>query len=208
VSRRGRFIVFEGGEGSGKSTQAALLAERLGALLTREPGGTVLGERCRELLLDPSLPAPTARAETLLLLAARAQHVEEVIEPALAAGRHVVCDRFDGSTLAYQGHGRGLDVAELARMTSWASCGLEPDRVVLLRVDREVARARRSNRAADRLEDEDAAFHSRVEHGYAALAAADPRRWRVVAGSGAVDDVAARVLAAVSDLMDGKLDRR
>jgi dTMP kinase len=199
--------VLEGGEASGKSTQASLLAERIGALLTREPGGTVLGERCRELLLDPGLPVPTARAETLLLLAARAQHVDEVIEPALASGRHVVCDRFDGSTLAYQGHGRGLDVAELARMSSWASRGLGPDLVVLLRIDREVARSRRANRPADRLESEEAAFHSRVDAGYDALAAADPRRWRVVDGTGSVGDVAARVLAAVSDLVGGTLGR-
>ena len=133
------------------------------------------------------------------MLAARAQHVEEVIAPALAAGRDVVCDRFSGSTLAYQGYGRGLDPGELARLSSWASGGLEPDRVVLLVVDPAVARARRAGRGGeDRMEGEGDGFFARIDAGFAALAAADPQRWRTVDGAGAVEHVAARVLAAAT----------
>jgi dTMP kinase len=187
-------IVLEGGEASGKSTQAAILASGAGALLTREPGGTATGEHIRSLLLDPSLPAVSARAETLLLLA---QHVAEVIAPALDGGRDVVCDRFSGSTVAYQGYGRGLDPVELAVLSVWASSGIEPDRVVLLRVEASVAIARRTSRGGeDRMEGEGSAFFSRVDAGYAALAAADPVRWRVVDGSGSIDEVAARVAEA------------
>ena len=196
--RRGRLIVLEGGEATGKSTQAARLATDLGAVLTREPGGTATGERIRALLLDPSLPTLDCRAETLLLLAARAQHVAEVISPALMAGRDVVCDRFSGSTVAYQGYGRGLDPSELAGLSAWASAGVEPDRVVLLRTSGAVAAERLARRAGgtDRMEGEGAAFFTRVEAGYATLAAADPVRWRVVDGTGSVDEVAVLVAAA------------
>jgi dTMP kinase len=194
---RGRFIVLEGGEGTGKSTQAARLAEALGAVLTREPGGTSTGERLRALLLDPSLPPLAARTETLLLLAARAQHLDEVIEPALAAGRDVVCDRFSGSTLAYQGFGRGLDVDDLDRMSRWASAGVVPDRVVLLTVPAAVAAERVGRRGGqDRMEGEGRAFFDRVAVGFTVLAQADPHRWRVVDGAGTIDQVAVRVLAA------------
>ena len=167
-------------------------------MLTREPGGTVTGERLRALLLDPALPALDRRAETLLLLAARAQHVAEVIAPALTAGRHVVCDRFSGSTIAYQGYGRGLDPSELTRLSAWASAGVEPDRVVLLRASVAVATDRLARRSAarDRLEAEGADFFHRVDEGYAALAAADPVRWRVVDATGTVEEVAARVAQA------------
>jgi dTMP kinase len=199
VTARGRFIVLEGGEGCGKSTQAARLAAHLGALLTREPGGTVTGERLRSLILDPDLPPITVRAEVLLLLAARAQHVAEVIEPGLVAGHHVVCDRFSGSTLAYQGYGRGVDVAVLEDMSAWAAGGVSPDRVVLLEVGVEVARRRLGGRGRrDRMEGEGAAFFARVTEGFALLAAADPQRWRVVDGDGTPDEVAERVLAAAT----------
>jgi dTMP kinase len=192
-------MVLEGGEASGKSTQAARLAEHLRAVLTREPGGTDLGERIRALVLDPSAGPVDARAETLLMAAARAQHVSEVIGPALAAGRDVVCDRFIGSSLAYQGHGRGLPVDEVRAVSSFASGGLTPDVVVLLVVDADEAAARRRTRSgADRLEGEEAAFHERVASGYRALAAAEPDVWRVVDGAGPVEEVAARVLEAVS----------
>ncbi|MDQ2725038.1 MAG: dTMP kinase, partial [Actinomycetota bacterium] len=132
MGARGRFIVLEGGEASGKSTQAARLAADFGAVLTREPGGTAVGERLRTVLLDPTLPEVTDRAEALMMLAARAQHVAEVIVPALDAGRQVVCDRFSGSTLAYQGYGRGLPPESLARLSTWAANGVTPDRVILL----------------------------------------------------------------------------
>lgn len=193
---RGRFIVFEGGEACGKSTQAAILAEALGALLTAEPGGTTLGARIRDLVLDPGAN-PCGRAEALLMAADRAQHVAEVIEPALATGRHVVCDRYEGSSLAYQGYGRGLDVEELRRLSRWASAGLVPDLVVLLEVPEAVVAARRAARAgADRFEGEDGAFHARVAAGFRALAAAEPDRWVVVDGTGTVEEVARRVVAA------------
>jgi dTMP kinase len=166
-------------------------------LLTREPGGTATGERIRELVLDPAAVGLSARTEVLLMLAARAQHVTEVIGPALSGGQDVVCDRFSASTVAYQGYGRGLDPGDLARLSEWATDGLQPDRVVLLRVDQETARARMADRGGrDRLEVEEAAFFTRVEQGFDALAASDPVRWRVVDGSGQIDEVAASVLLA------------
>jgi dTMP kinase len=168
--------------------------------LTREPGATPAGERIRALLLDPSVAGLDRRAETLLLLTARAQHVAEVIAPALAEGRDVVCDRFTGSTLAYQGYGRGLDLAELARLSEWAAGGVEPDRVVLLQVPAEVAMSRRAGRGLpDRMEGETADFFGRVDEGYAALAARDPVHWRVVDASGTVEEVAERVAEAAAD---------
>jgi dTMP kinase len=132
------------------------------------------------------------------LLAARAQHVTEVVAPALARGRDVVCERFSGSTIAYQGYGRGLDPGEVARLSVWASAGVEPDRVVLLRTNAAVAGDRLARRAGalDRFEGEGDVFFTRVDQGYAALAAADPVRWRVVDGTGTVEEVAARVAEA------------
>lgn len=194
-------MVFEGGEGCGKSTQAALAAGRLGALLTREPGGTAIGERLRSLLLDPAFPELDRRTEALMLLAARAQHVSEVIDPALASGRDVVCDRFSGSTIAYQGYGRGLDPGKLARMSRWASAGVEPDLVVLLIVDPAVAAARLGGRGpSDRMEDEDGDFFARVQQGFLTLAEGDASRWRVVDGEGTVEAVAARVDEVIAGL--------
>lgn len=194
----GRLVAFEGGEGCGKSTQAARLAARLGAVATREPGGTPLGGRIRELLLDPATGGIDARAEALLLAADRAQHVAALVRPALAQGRDVVTDRFVGSSLAYQGFGRGLPVDDVARVSWWATAGLLPDVVVLLDVPVAVGRARiAGERPPDRLELEDAHFHERVLDGYRVLAAQSPERWVVVDGTGAVDDVTARVWAAV-----------
>lgn len=193
----GRFIVLEGGEGVGKSTQAAALARHLGAVLTREPGGTALGEALRDLLLGPARPAPVARAETLLMLAARAQHVAEVIEPALARGEDVVCDRYSGSTLAYQGYGRGLELGDLNDLDRWASGGRAPDLVILLDLPVERARRRRAGSAPDRIEGEGEEFLERVQAGFRELAAAAPGRWKVVDASGDVAEVAAAVRAAV-----------
>jgi len=196
--RRGCFVALEGGEASGKSTQAAALATRLGAVLTREPGGTSIGGHIRALVLDPANATLDARAEALLLAADRAQHVVEVVEPALGAGRHVVSDRFSGSTLAYQGHGQGLDLDQLAWLSGWASGGLEPDVVVLLDVDLPVVVGRQRGQALDRLESISADFHERVRAGYRSLAAADAQRWAVVDGSAPPEEVAARVWDAVS----------
>ncbi len=191
-----RLIVFEGGEGSGKSTQAALLAARLGAVLTREPGGTEIGARIRSVVLDPVVGTLLdVRAEALLMAADRAQHVAEVIRAVLARGDDVVSDRFTGSTLAYQGYARGLPVDELASLSAWATGGLEPDIVILLDVPAEVA-VTRMKREPDRMEAAGDAFHRRVAEGYRALAAADPGRWRVVDGSGSVQEVEALVARA------------
>ncbi len=195
-----RLIVLEGGEATGKSTQAARLATHLGAVLSREPGGTAIGEAVRRLLLGPALPAPATRTETLLMLAARAQHVAEVIEPALARGQDVVCDRYSGSTLAYQGYGRGLGIDELRALDSWATGGRAPDVVVLLDLPVEVARRRRAEGTGgppDRFEGEGDDFRRRVRAGFRELAEADPERWRVVDGSGPVDEVAVAVARAV-----------
>jgi dTMP kinase len=205
-----RFIVFEGGEASGKSTQAIRLARRLGALHTREPGGTAIGAALRELLLDARTTGLDDRAEAMLMAADRAQHVAEVVAPALEAGRDVVTDRYVGSSLAYQGHGRGLDVEELRRLSAWATGGLLPDVVVLLDVAPEVARRRRAQSTAaedDRMEAEDEGFHRRVAGGYRALAAAEPDRWVVVDGEGPVDEVARRVRAAVDARLGDRVAR-
>ena len=189
--------MFEGGEGSGKSTQAALLAERLGAVLTREPGGTEIGRRIRSLVLDPSVGTTLdVRAEALLMAADRAQHVAEVIRPALDRGVDVVSDRFTGSTLAYQGYARGLPVSELAQLSSWATGGLEPDVVILLDLPAEVA-ATRMKPEADRMEAAGDDFHRRVAEGYRVLAAGDAR-WRVVDGSRSVAEVEALVVEVLS----------
>jgi dTMP kinase len=190
-----RFIVFEGGEASGKSTQSARLAKRLGALHTREPGGTAIGAALRDLLLDVRTTGLDPRAEALLMAADRAQHVAEVVRPALAAGRHVVSDRYVGSTLAYQGYGRGLPAIGLRRISAWATGDLWPDLVVLLDVPPEVAAERRP-RAPDRMEAAGDDFHDRVARGYRALAAAYDH-WVVVDGAGPADEVADRVWETV-----------
>ena len=142
----GHFIAFEGGEGSGKSTQARRLAERLGpqALLTFEPGDSPLGAEVRRLVLDSPHLDITDRAEALLMAADRAQHVADVIEPALDAGRTVICDRFAGSSIAYQGHGRQLPAAEVEQLSRWATQGRWPDLVVLLELSPEAAGSRLS----------------------------------------------------------------
>jgi dTMP kinase len=190
------FIAFEGGEASGKSTQARLLAGALGAVLTREPGGTAVGERIRALFLDTAVEIEE-RAEALLIAADRAQHVAEVVRPALAAGRHVVTDRYVGSSLAYQGFGRELGIDDVRHLSDWATGGLWPDLVVLLEVPDRVAAERLRARGLDRVEAAGAEFHRRVVEGYRALASAEPRRWVVIDGSGDVESVAAAVAAAV-----------
>jgi len=195
----GHFIAFEGGEGSGKSTQAHRLADRLGgrALFTFEPGDTALGAEVRRLVLDAPDLDITDRAEALLMAADRAQHVAEVIEPALAAGRTVICDRFAGSSIAYQGHGRQLAAAEVEQLSRWATQGRWPDLIVLLQIGPEVAEGR-LRRSRDRLESAGDAFHRRVHDGYLLQAMEDPERWAVVDGSGSEDEVAAAIWDVVS----------
>jgi dTMP kinase len=203
---RGRLIALEGIDGSGKTTQVRLLAETAPAgtvVVTAEPGATALGTKLRALLLDRDLPPVAERSEALLMAADRAQHMAEVVAPALAAGRWVVTDRFSGSTLAYQGYGRGLDLAELGRLVHWATGGVTPDLNVLVDVPLDIARWRRPSGDDDRLERLDEDFHARVRNGYLALAAADPDSWVVVDGVGAVDEVAARLQAAVMARLGG-----
>ena len=194
----GHFIAVEGADGTGKSTQARLLAERLGALFTREPGGTPLGERIRALVLDPSGDPPVDRAEALLMAAARAQHVAEVVEPALAAGRDVVSDRYVASSVAYQGHGRGLGAEAVMAVNRFATDDLQPDLVVLILVDAPVA-VRRLGDHLDRIEQAGDAFQTAVVAAYSEMATADPDRWLVVDGNGTVEEVAARVASAVEE---------
>lgn len=194
----GRFVVFEGGEGSGKSTQARLLADRWGAELTFEPGDTEAGARLRAILLDPATGDLDPRAEALLMAADRAHHVSTRIRPALLRGRDVVCDRFAGSSIAYQGYGRGLGADAVAALSSFATDGLTPDLVVLLEVPTDVAGARLAVAGSpDRFEAAGEDFHQRVAGGYRELAAADPQRWAVIDGTGTTDEVAALVAEAV-----------
>lgn len=205
MSARGVFITLEGGEGCGKSTQAALLAGRLreagiDVLAVREPGGTPVGEGIRSLLLDPATAGLDPLAELLLYEASRAQHVSAVIEPGLSAGRIVVCDRFADSSLAYQGHGRGLDLAMVARLNAIATRGLAPDLTLLLDVEPAEGVGRATHGGADRLEREALAFHERVRAGFASIAAAEPARIRLVP-AGTRDEVAAAVWALVAALL-------
>jgi dTMP kinase len=197
----GLFVAFEGGEGVGKSTQVRLAAQWLrgtgaAVLVTREPGGTALGAQLRNLLLDPD-GAVTPRAEALLYAADRAQHVETVIRPALAAGQVVLTDRFVDSTLAYQGAGRGLPDART--ITDWATGGLLPDLTVLLDLDPADGLARAGERSApDRLESADLAFHRAVRAGFRALAAEAPQRYAVIDARLSVDEIAELVQRAIT----------
>lgn len=195
----GHFIAFEGGEGSGKSTQARRLAERLGsrALFTFEPGDSPLGAEVRRLLLDSLELEITDRAEALLMAADRAQHVVEVVQPALEAGRTVITDRFAGSSVAYQGHGRQLPATEVEQLSRWATDGLWPDLIVLLEVSPRDAEARLVG-LKDRVESAGEAFHTRVHDGFLVQAMADPDRWAVVDGTASEDDVAAAIWEVVS----------
>jgi dTMP kinase len=193
----GHFIAFEGGEGSGKSTQAARLARRIGGVLTHEPGDTPLGAAVRAILLDSTTLDITPRAEALLMAADRAQHVVEVVRPALERGRTVITDRYAGSSIAYQGYGRQLSAAEVASLSEWAADELWPDLVVLLEVPASVS-AERTGGARDRLEAAGDAFHRRVHDGFLAQAIADPERWVVIDGSRTEDEVAETIWQVVT----------
>ncbi len=210
----GAFVTLEGPDGAGKSVQARLLADRLAAngkevVLTREPGGTELGERVREILLEAAPQTHDAASDAFLFNAARAQLVRRVIRPALERGAVVVCDRFADSTLAYQGYGGGVPLEDLRELAQLATQDLVPNRTVLLDLPVEVGLARRRGGAAAELtrfetdEDHDAEFHSRVRAGFLELAEQDRDRWRVVDASGAQARVADAVWAAVSDLFAG-----
>lgn len=196
----GRFIVFEGIDASGKTTQARRVAEACGGLFTFEPGDTPLGAELRRWLLDATTPM-TPATESLLMLADRSHHVATVIAPTLARGRHVIADRFLASTLAYQGYGRGLDLDQLRVATDLAIGACRPDRTVLIDIDIETANERRQRNHEDRFESADAAFHERLREGYRAMAAADPEGWIVIDGSGTVDEVSTAVDTALAGLL-------
>lgn len=191
------YIAIEGPEGCGKSTHAARLAASLGAVCTRETGGTPLGHRVRDILHDPATGVIDPRSEALLVAADRAQHRASVIAPVLDSGSIVVSDRSVYSTLAYQGYGRGVDLDELRTLNDWALDGRWPTVVVLLEIDQENRAARLASRRLDRFEQEDDAFHQRVVQGYRAMAAADRDRWIVVDARGDVDDVATTIAELV-----------
>ena len=184
-----RYIALEGLEGCGKSTHATRLGAHLNAVVTREPGGTPIGTKLRAILADPDNTDLHARTEALLMAADRAQHMEQVVRPALNAGQHVVSDRSIYSTLAYQGFGRGLDVEELRRISTWALDGTLPDIVIFMSVPTEILNERLAKRNLDRFEREGAEFFARIHDGFHALMATDPQRWIVIDGTMAKDDV-------------------
>lgn len=193
------FITFEGPDGSGKSSQIPPLAEALRAkgydvLLTREPGGTAIGDQVRKVLFDMHNKAMHPRSETLLFLASRAQIVEEVIRPALSEGKVVLSDRYADSTLAYQGYGHRADLDELRTIVSYATGGLLPDLTLFLDIDpKEGLRRRDSGGDWNRLDDYDLDFHARVRDGYRELAAAESKRWVIVDAAQKPDVIAAEL---------------
>jgi dTMP kinase len=190
VSDGRAYIAFEGAEGCGKSTQATRLATSIGAVLTRETGGTPIGARIREILHDTSVDNLAARAEALLTAADRAQHLAEVVIPALDAGRTVVSDRSVYSSLAYQGYGRQLDVDEIRHLNEWGTGGVWPTVVVFLDTPDDTIAERMSRRDLDRFEAAGPEFHARVLAGFREMAAADPDHWITVRAIGSVDHVA------------------
>ena len=199
-AQHGCLIAFEGGEGAGKSTQlrlaaAALRARGVTVVETREPGGTPLGAELRRLLMHTRDMPPTPVAELLLYLADRAQHVADVIRPALARGETVLTDRFSASTIAYQGYGRQLDRDTVVQLDAAARQGVEPALTILL--DCPVAVGLGRARGSDRFHDEDVAFHERVREAFQSFARADPARYRVIDATQAAEEVHAQVLAAV-----------
>jgi dTMP kinase len=212
MSEAGRFISLEGIEGAGKSTlgralEASLIARGLKVRLTREPGGTPLAERLRALVLERGAERISAEAETLMMFAARAIHLENLVRPTLSSGVWVICDRFTDATRAYQGAGRGVDPALIERLAEAVHGDLWPQRTLLLDlpVETGLARARRragaGPAAGDRFEDQDRHFFERVRARYLALAVAEPVRVRVLAAADAPDEVAARALEAIADLL-------
>jgi dTMP kinase len=193
------YIALEGSEGCGKSTHSQRLGDAIGAVVSRETGGTPVGERLRAILHDTTVLELDDRAETLIVAADRAQHMAEVVRPALSSGQHVVSDRSVYSTLAYQGYGRGLPLDAVRSINEWAMGDIWPDLVVLLTIPPDVTAERMRRRQLDRFEQAGDDFHTRVEHGFTAMAADEPARWVVVDGSGPKDDVASTIRGAVME---------
>lgn len=204
------FITFEGIEGAGKTTQARMLCEHLSGkgiqhVFTREPGGTIIGEKIRAVLLDPQSRGMVPVSELLLYGAARSQHIEEVISPSLAEGKVVICDRFVDATIAYQGHGREIPMNVIRIVNSLASADIKPDLTILLDIDPAVglARARERNQTAGdtsttRFDDEELEFHRRVREGYLEIAREDTQRVRVVSADNSPEKVAKQILGHVN----------
>lgn len=209
----GYFITLEGIDGSGKTTHLRFLAQMLSSfgfrvVSTREPGGTALGERIREILLDPSSRNIDPVAEVLLYNAARSQLVKELIKPALEQGLVVVSERFTDSTVAYQCYGLGLPVDIVKMLNDFACSGVTPDLTLLFDLDPEVARARIPERVRDRVECRDVEYYRRVRDGYLAIALEDPRRVRIVDASGSVEEVRRRASQVIMDFIQVRSQRR
>jgi len=201
---RGRFITFEGIDGAGKSSHVNWLAEQLRergkqVLVTREPGGTALGEKLRELLLNEKMHLET---ETLLMFAARREHLAQRIEPALANGDWVVCDRFTDATWAYQGGGRGLDRNKFLQMEHWVHDHLQPDLTLLFDLPLEVARERivLANRVLDKFEQERADFHERVRQAYLERAHANPARVRIIDANDSLENIRVKLEKIITSI--------
>ncbi|MFA7324747.1 MAG: dTMP kinase [Candidatus Nanopelagicales bacterium] len=200
------FIVLEGPDGSGKSTQTRLLVEHLRGLgrvvvQTREPGGTPAAEAIRALVLNPQYAGLDPRTEALLFAGARAEHVSHVIRPALQRGETVVCDRYIDSSIAYQGVGRDLGIDRIRELSLWATNDLVPDLTIVLDLSAELGLTRVGER--DRLELEPQEYHDRVRLAFVELAIRAPERYRVVSAAGSIEDVAARIRTAVEDFLTG-----
>jgi len=198
------FITFEGPDGSGKTTQARMLVEYLQArgypvIYTREPGGTEISEQIREVILSTRNLAMQNETEVLLFSAARAQIVAELIRPALAAGKIVVCDRYADSTLAYQGYGLGLDLEALRAITKFATRGLVPDLTFYIDVPVQVGLERRHQGETNRLDQKDVEYHARVREGYLELAKAEPARFVVIDGKESIEEVQDKIRARMSE---------
>ncbi|MGP0224935.1 MULTISPECIES: dTMP kinase [unclassified Paenarthrobacter] len=216
IQSPGLFIAFEGGDGAGKSTQAARLfdaleARGLSVLRTREPGGTPIGEKLRSLVLDHGHGTIDARTEALMFAAARAAHASQVIRPSLAAGTIVITDRYIDSSVAYQGAGRGLGAAEVLSLNQWATEGLRPDLTVLLDVEPSHGRQRRTagDATEDRLESEPDDFHLAIRKAFLDLADQEPARYLVLPANQGIDALATRILERVESLLNQPVgDRR
>jgi len=207
---RGLFITVEGIDGCGKSTQRELLAQQIKqrgfeVVVTREPGGTPLGEGIRQLLVSDVSVHVAPTTELLLYVAARAQHVAELITPSLEAGRIVICDRYTDSTVAFQGYGRGLDPEMIEKLNKFATAGLVPDLTIVFDIDPALARARLDSRPVGGLlgafDEQHADFHERMREGYLKMAKEQPSRIQVVDAGGAVEETHSRVMALVLPLI-------
>lgn len=208
ASGQGRFITLEGGEGAGKSTNLDYIRHRLQRAgivvrITREPGGTALGENIRDLLLDPGNTAMHADTELLLMFAARAQHLQELVMPALARGEWVLCDRFTDATYAYQGGGRGLDTQRIAQLETWVQAGFQPHRTLLFDLPVDIGLQRAGKRGMlDRFEQEQVTFFERVREAYLARANAFPQRFRVIDAARELVDVQAQLDPFIDELIN------